>query len=250
VANFSPIVHTLSLGVDGSGSIQPAAGAYQYNEGDVVTVKAVPNQGWQFDGWRGGVTNPDLTTTTVIVSSSKTVTAEFTPIVHNLSLGVDGSGSTKPVAGTHQYREGDVVTVIAITGEGWRFDGWSGDVTDSKSAVTTVTVSSNKTVTANFSPIVHTISLGVDGSGSVQPAAGPHDYDEGDVVTITAIPGEGWRFDGWSGDVTDSESAVTTVTVSSNKTVTAHFSQAEPSWWKALHTVYDKVLAMFRSLGN
>jgi len=43
---------------------------------------------------------------------------------------------------------------------------------------------------------------------------------------------------------------VTTVTVSSNKTVTAHFSQAEPSWWKALHTVYDKVLAMFRSLGN
>ncbi|MDD5509753.1 MAG: InlB B-repeat-containing protein [Dehalococcoidales bacterium] len=323
VANFSPIVHTLSLEVDGSGSIQPAAGAYQYNEGEVVTIKAVPNQGWQFDGWSGGVTNPDLTTTTVTVSSDKTVTAEFTPIVHNLSLGVDGSGSTKPVVGTHRYREGDVVTVIAITGEGWRFDGWSGDVTNSESAVTTVTVSSNKTVTANFTPIVHTLSLGVDGIGSIQPAAGAHEYNEGDVVTITATPGEGWQFDGWSGDVADSKSAVTTVTVSSDetvtanftpivhtlslgvdgigsvqpaagthdynegdvvtitatpgegwqfdgwsgdvadsksavtivtvssdKTVTANFSQAEPSWWRALHTIYDKAMAMFRSLGD
>ncbi|MDD4986154.1 MAG: hypothetical protein PHQ43_10275, partial [Dehalococcoidales bacterium] len=86
--------------------------------------------------------------------------------------------------------------------------------------------------------------------GSTKPVPGTHDYREGDVVTIIAITGEGWRFDGWSGDVTDSESAVTTVTVSSDKAVTANFSQVEPSWWKALHTIYDKVLAMFRSLGD
>ncbi|MDD5590837.1 MAG: InlB B-repeat-containing protein [Dehalococcoidales bacterium] len=183
------------------------------------------------------------------MSSNKTVTANFTPIVHTLSLEVDGSGSIQPAAGIHEYNQGDVVTITATPGEGWQFDGWSGDVTDSESAVTTVTVSSDMTVTAEFSPIVHTLSLGVDGSGSIQPAAGSHEYNEGDVVTITATPAEGWQFDGWSGDVSDSESAVTTVTVSSDKTVTANFSQAEPSWWKALHTVYDRVLAMFRSLG-
>ena len=114
--------------------------------------------------------------------------------------------------------------------------------------MTTVIVSSNKTVTANFSPIEHTLSLVIAGSGSVEPAAGTHKYNDGDVVTITATPDEGWQFDGWSGDVNNPASAVTTVIVNSDETITANFSQVEPAWWQALRNIFGKVLAKFRSL--
>ena len=249
-ANFSPIVHAISLAVDGSGSIKPAAETHEYNEGDVVTITAIPDKGWQFGGWSGDVVEPQSAVTTIIVSSDKTVTANFSPIAHTISLAVDGSGSTKPTAGTHEYNEGDVITIRAITDKGWQFDGWRGDVAEPQSAVTTVIVSLDKTVTATFSPIVHAISLEVDGSGSTKPAAGTHEYNEGDTVSITALPDEGWQFDGWSSDVTNPKLTMTTIIVSSDKTVTANFSQVEPGWWQALRTLYDKVLAKLRLLGN
>ena len=249
-ANFSPIVHTISLEVDGNGSTEPAVGTHEYNEGDVVRITAIPDKGCQFDGWSGDVTDPELTTTTFVVTSDKTVTANFSPIVHTVSLEVDGNGSTEPAAGTHEYDKGDVVRITAIPGEGWQFDGWSGDVTDPELTTTTLIVTSDKTVTADFSLVVYTISLEVDGNGSTEPAAGTHEYDKGDVVSITAIPGEGWQFDGWSGDVTDPQLAMTTLIVTSDKTVTADFSLVEPDWWRVLRTLYDKVLAMLRQLGN
>jgi len=249
-ANFSPIVHAISLEVDGNGSTEPAVGTHEYNEGDVVSITAIPDEGWQFDGWSGDVTDPQLTITTLIVTSDKTVTADFSPVVYTISLEVDGNGSTEPAVGTHEYDKGDVVRITAIPDEGWQFDEWSGDVTDPELTTTTFVVTSDKTVTADFSPIVHTISLEVDGNGSTEPAVGTHEYNKGDVVSITAIPGEGWQFDGWSGDVTDPQLAMTTLIVTSDKTVTADFSQVEPDWWQVLRTLYDKALVMLRQLGN
>jgi uncharacterized repeat protein (TIGR02543 family) len=79
---------------------------------------------------------------------------------------------------------------------------------------------------------------------------GTHEYNEGDVVSITAIPDEGWQFDGWSGDVTAPQLTMTTLTVTSDTTVTADFSRVEPDWWQVLRTLYDEVLAILRSLGN
>jgi len=43
---------------------------------------------------------------------------------------------------------------------------------------------------------------------------------------------------------------MTTLIVTSDKTVTADFSPVEPDWWQVLRTLYDKVLVMFRQLGN
>ena len=247
-AKFSPIVHDISLEVDGGGSTKPAAGNHQYHEGDVVTIMAITDEGWKFDGWSGGVADPRAAVTTITVNSDKNVTAKFSPIVHDISLEVDGSGTTDPATGNYQYNEGDVVNITAIPDEGWQFDSWNGGVTNAQSNATTIIISSNETVTAKFSPIVHDISLEVDGGGSTKPAAGNHQYHEGDVVTIMAITDEGWKFDGWSGDVADPRAAVTTITVNSDKNVKANFSQIVPGWWQALRTLYDEVLAKLRSL--
>jgi uncharacterized repeat protein (TIGR02543 family) len=49
-------------------------------------------------------------------------------------------------------------------------------------------------------------------------------YDDGTVVTLTAVPDSGWQFDNWSGDLSGSANP-TTITMDANKTVTANFSE-------------------------
>jgi len=88
------------------------------------------------------------------------------------------------------------VTLEAMPAPGYYFANWSGDLAGTENPVS-LDIFYDSLITANFSPIVHAISLEVDGNGSTEPAVGTHEYNEGDVVSITAIPDEGWQFDGW-----------------------------------------------------
>jgi len=227
---------TLTMAVNGSGSITPAAGAHDYSEDEVVNITATAASGWQFSGWIGDVANSDSNSTTVTMDTNKTVTVNFSEIppetvTVTLTMAVNGSGSTTPAVGTHQYVEDEVINITAIAASGWQFDGWTGDVANSSPTTITVTMDADKTVTANFSeteePVVTiTLTIAVNGSGSTTPAVGTHEYTEGEVVNIIATADDGWQFDGWTGAVADPDSATTTVTMSANKTVTANFSEA------------------------
>ena len=64
-----------------------------------------------------------------------------------------------------------------------------------------------------------------EGGGSTDPTVGEHTYNEGTVVDITATPADGYQFVNWEGDVANSNSATTTVTIDGNKTVTANFEK-------------------------
>jgi len=54
-----------------------------------------------------------------------------------------------------------------------------------------------------------------------QPAGGR--YDEGQKVTLTAVPATGWKFDGWGGDASGTGLS-TEITMDKNKSVTAKFT--------------------------
>ncbi len=69
-----------------------------------------------------------------------------------------------------------------------------------------------------------TTSVEPAGAGTVSPGG---TYDEGSNVRIKATPAENYAFDGWSGDVSGSSSEQT-ITMNSDKTVTAHFKMTEP----------------------
>jgi len=58
------------------------------------------------------------------------------------------------------------------------------------------------------------------GSVTLDPPGGT--YPEGTVVTLTAVPAENYGFAGWSGDISGTSSTMT-VTMDSDKSVTAHF---------------------------
>lgn len=71
----------------------------------------------------------------------------------------------------------------------------------------------------------YTLTVAVQGPGTTDPAAGPHSYLEGSVVTLTAYPNDNAIFVRWEGPVADTANTLTTVTLTDNITVTAVFEQ-------------------------
>ncbi|MBI4320071.1 MAG: hypothetical protein HY675_16390 [Chloroflexi bacterium] len=145
-----------------------------------------------------------------------------TPIpTYSLTTSVVGGGSLNPPPGANQYRAGTSVNLSAVPQQGWKFDGWTGDVTGNTPAIT-VAMDRQKAITANFSKVTYILSTAVKGNGSISPAPGAANYDAGASVPLSASPATGWAFNGWTGDVTGSSSSMTT-TMDRNKTITAVF---------------------------
>ncbi|SKC83823.1 Listeria/Bacterioides repeat-containing protein/gliding motility-associated C-terminal domain-containing protein [Ohtaekwangia koreensis] len=231
-ANFqadaaTPTNYTLST------TATPAAGgtitgAGTYTSGTVVTVKATPATGYTFTGWSGDASGT-ATSVTVTMSGNKSVTANFqadavTPTNYTLSTtATPTAGGTITGAGT--YTSGTAVTVKATPATGYTFTGWSGDASGTDASVT-VTMSGNKSVTANFqeqviAPVTYTLSTtSIPTGGGTILGAGT--YDEGTVVTVTVTPSIGYTFTGWSGDISDTSPSVT-ITMNSNKSIIANF---------------------------
>ena len=70
-----------------------------------------------------------------------------------------------------------------------------------------------------------------DGGVVTVPGEGVFTYPEGSVVALVAVPAEGYRFVGWSGDigaVADADMATTTVNVNEHYAFTASFQQIPP----------------------
>ena len=218
---YTPIPrYDLTVEVIGQGSTSPAVGTHSYEEGTVVSLTATPAEGWRFVGWSENVSGSSVT-----MDESKTVVATFElipPTMVDLTVEVVGQGSTSPAVGTHSYEEGTVVSLTATPAEGWRFVGWSENVSGSS-----VTMDESKTVVATFElipPTMVDLTVEVVGQGSTSPAVGTHSYEEGTVVSLTATPAEGWRFVGWSENVSGSS-----VTMDESKTVVATFELIPPN---------------------
>jgi uncharacterized repeat protein (TIGR02543 family) len=75
-----------------------------------------------------------------------------------------------------------------------------------------------------YAPTEYTLAVTVVGGGSVSKSPDLGTYSYGTVVTLTATADPGWTFSVWSGDASGSN-PVTTVNMTSNKAVTATFTQ-------------------------
>lgn len=160
-----------------------------------------------------------------------TVTADA-PATYTLTMAVDGDGATTPSVGSHTYDAGSTVDISASADSGWRFDHWSHNVADPDSSSTTVTMDSNKTVTAWFVPIdtadTTTYSLTVNcepsagGSVAISPPIEGNQYKQGTSIALTATPSEGYVFSCWDGDLSGRANPISMI-VDSNKSVTANF---------------------------
>jgi len=241
-ASFSQLSYTLSVAKTGSGSVKVNGTTVslpysaQFLSGTSVTLEAVPTSGWAFANWSGdlsGSANP----TSITMNGARSVTASFSQLSYTLSVTKTGGGSVK-VNGTVRslpwsgvFYSGDEVTLEAVPDAGWRFAGWSGDATWPTSPLV-LTMTGNKSIVATFEQLSYTLSIAKVGSGSVLVNGAPHTLPwsgqvaYGTEVTLEAVAATGWRFDGWSGDATWSGSTLI-VTVTSDKNLTANFSQLQ-----------------------
>ncbi len=74
--------------------------------------------------------------------------------------------------------------------------------------------------------IEHELTISCEGGGTTEPSSGTYTYDEGEEVTVKAIPEENQEFVEWSGDVV-SENKNITLTMNSDKSITANFTELE-----------------------
>jgi hypothetical protein len=103
----------------------------------------------------GGNTPPTISGTQIYNATTTSPAITTTsPAVANVTLTVviDGGGQTTPAAGKYTYPKGTVVNLAAIGDIHWTFNVWLGSVADARAATTTITLNSDQTVTAFFSP--------------------------------------------------------------------------------------------------
>ena len=72
------------------------------------------------------------------------------------------------------------------------------------------------------------LTLSTTGSGTIQSSPAGDKFPAGTKVTLTATPAPGWRFDGWSGDLTGTDNPAT-ITLDRDKSITANFAPLAPS---------------------
>jgi regulation of enolase protein 1 (concanavalin A-like superfamily) len=200
VAYLEPGPFTLTLNSSGSGAVTADPAQTEYGRNDVVTVTAAPAAGWQFDSWSGdlsGSNNP----TTITMSGDRTVTALFTPVpTYTVTTSVSGNGTITIDPDQANYEENAAVTVAAIPDAGWRFTGWSGDLSGTTNPATFV-VDRNKNITATFiEDLPLSLSANTVGNGTATTTPDQTTYSYGEAVTITATADSGWRFESWQSD--------------------------------------------------
>ena len=218
--------YTLTVQKEGNGLVDVDPVKPEYNLDELVELTATADPGWTFTGWSGGASGSD-NPLTVTMDENKTITATFTKDEVNLTVVANpsegGSVSTDP-AGT-VFQAGVEVVLTATSNPGWTFTGWSGDVTSTNNSLT-ITMDSNKNISANFTQIVYTLSVAIDplNSGTVTLDPPQTTYNYGDVVTLSPTASPGYTFTGWSGaTVTDNK-----VTIQGNTSITATFTPVAP----------------------
>ena len=249
-ATFTQIQHLVSVAKNGTGggTVVAASGpvncgatcSAQYDEGTPVVLTATAATHSTFAGW-SGCDSTSGNQCTVNVDAVENVTATFNLISHGLNLTVGGNGAGKVDADfgaivnctksggtcTDSQIEGTTIILTATPSDSHSSVSWSG--CDSKAGnECTVTLDSDKAVTATFSLDSHglTVAKAGSGSGSIACDGGSCSatYVHGTSVTLTATADSGSQFSGWSGGGCSGAGACT-VTLGSDVSVTATFEK-------------------------
>ena len=166
------------------------------------------------------------------------------PQYFTLSISKTGSGTvTSEPPGVNcgnicsaSYPSGTGVVLTARPDSGWSFSGWGGD---SDCLDGQVMMNANKTCTATFTRTpsnLYTLTVTKSGTGTGTVTSNPPGiscgadcsevYSAGATVTLTAVPGAGSAFTGWSGDCSGAN-PTTTVIMNGNKSCTATFTLSQ-----------------------
>jgi hypothetical protein len=149
----------------------------------------------------------------------------------NLTINVEGTGSTDPSPGIHTYDICTEVTVDALeTDPCWEFDHWMLDGVDvGSSDPYTLHMDQDHTLTAVFVKSQFTLTIEVSGTGTTAPPPGTYILECCTDVTVDAVWTDPcWSFDHWDLDGSFlSYHPTITIHIDDDHTLTAVFT---PGW--------------------
>ncbi len=258
-----PNSKTVTINIIGSGTVQglvfasplgftcKASCTASFPIGTDVTVAAFPlNSNWRFGSWtvdgvpRTGSPFADIAGTSSIgirTDADMTINITFLPFGNpKLSLRITGQGEVSSATGDFtctylvsmpcmkEYAQGQTVTLVARATTS-RFLNWTG-CTSTGGNTCNVLMDQAKEVTAAFEDPTP-LTLNIIGEGTITSTPTGVNcksncsvaFNKNQVVTLTAIPAEGWRFSYWANACTGTGTC--SVTMNTNKTVQAVFTK-------------------------
>ena len=222
-----PILYTLTTSTNPTegGTLLPSSA--QFEEGETIVLSATPSEEYAFFSWSGvsGTNN----TTSIVMDSDKSVVALFVKKQYSLKVSIEGEGQvTEKIikAGiSTDYNSGTIVELSANPTSEWVFIEWKGDLSGTKNPAQ-ITINEPKNITAVFEKKQYPLNIEIEGEGSVEEtiikAGTPNSYNSGTVVSLKAVPENGWSFLKWSGDVLSFENPIE-ITVDTSKNIKAEF---------------------------
>ena len=243
-------------------------GGGSYSSGDTAVVTATPNSGYTFTGWSGACSgigscsvtmnsnksatasfslplddHGDSESTATLVSVPSTIYGNLSSSDKDyLAFSVDGEGEyysiTSKFTGYYDgpnlelYTEPSGVSPVDMD---WSLGWW---IEYAPTSPGTLYLRISSLYTGDYEIVLERIAatvvpkqqytLAVNSNPSHGGAvSGGGTYSSGDVATVTATPQQGYSFDGWSGSCSGTGSC--SVTMNSDKSVTAAFSQKQHS---------------------
>ena len=190
-----------------------------------ASISATPDTGYSFAGWTGdGVTDPDQASTFVIMKEDRNLTANFAlrdvdKVLLSVSV-LPTTGGT--VMGADEYDNNANASIIAIPSSGYSFGGWTGDgITDPNHASTTVLMSEDRNISANFTINSYDLFISTETGGTIE---GNGTFEYGSYANIFATPDTGYSFSRWTGSgVHDPLDFNTTVHMTEDRNISASF---------------------------
>ena len=235
----------------------PGEGTFAYCESEVINLVAEADACYEFVEWTGDVgTIADVyaASTDITMDGDYFITANFVLLSYDLTTDSKADGSiTTPGEGTFPYDCGTVVDLVAEAEEGYRFVNWTGDIAtiaDVEDATTTITISDNYSVTANFEQMTPQFDLTISstaGGTVTAPGEGTFPYDQGTGVNLVAEADEGYRFVNWTGDVdtiAHVDAASTNITMNSDYAITANFEEKPSINWLLIAGIIGAVVVV------
>lgn len=124
----------------------------QFNFGETTIIEAIPEAGWNFEGWYGDFTGND-NPAKISMSADKKITAKFLKKQKvNLSFLSDPDGVGISFEKKCFINDKINISAKAFNAIEWVFDYWSGDLQGTK-ASTTIIMDRDKAVTAHYKKV-------------------------------------------------------------------------------------------------
>ncbi len=230
VAHFTQNTYTVIVAANPTnGGTVTGGGTFTY--GQNCTVIATAASGYTFINWtENGSFVSGSAIYTFSVTSNCNLVAHFTENslpLYNISV-IPKPEEGGIVRGAGTYQEGQTCTVSATPAPGYTFVNWTEDEGEiSTDNVYSFTVTGNRSLVANFSPMSYTINA------SVNPAVGGEvigggTYAYGTRITMKVIPNEDYVFLNWTEDgVVVAETEEFTFTVTSDRNLVANVQSTE-----------------------